>query len=56
MSVFCHRQRRARISIPLSMSGTCWIGGLGLGPFPPEMSGNLQVPWWKSGLTSHSKN
>lgn len=25
-------------------------------PFPPEMSGNLQVPWWKSGVTSHSKN
>ena len=24
--------------------------------FPPEMSGNLQVPWWKSGVTSHSKN
>jgi hypothetical protein len=22
----------------------------------PEMSGNLQVPWWKSGVTSHSKN
>ena len=27
MSVFCHGQRRARISIPLSTSGTCWIGG-----------------------------
>ena len=26
MSVFCHGQRRARISIPLSTSGTCWIG------------------------------
>ena len=26
-SVFCHGQRRARISIPLSTSGTCWIGG-----------------------------
>uniref|UniRef100_A0A674E7A8 Enoyl-[acyl-carrier-protein] reductase, mitochondrial n=1 Tax=Salmo trutta TaxID=8032 RepID=A0A674E7A8_SALTR len=25
-------------------------------PFSPEMSGNLQVPWWKSGVTSHSKN
>jgi hypothetical protein len=25
MSVFCHR--RARISIPLSTSGTCWIEG-----------------------------
>ena len=37
-------------------SGTCWIGEWGLGPFPPEMSGNLQVPWWKSGVTSHSKN
>ncbi|XP_051528292.1 pre-mRNA-splicing factor ISY1 homolog isoform X2 [Myxocyprinus asiaticus] len=23
---------------------------------PPEMSRNLQVPWWKSGVTSHSKN
>jgi hypothetical protein len=23
---------------------------------PPEMSENLQVPWWKSGVTSHSKN
>ena len=23
---------------------------------PPEMSGNLQVPWWMSGVTSHSKN
>ena len=23
---------------------------------PPEMSGNLQVSWWKSGVTSHSKN
>ena len=23
---------------------------------PPEMSGNLQVPWGKSGVTSHSKN
>ena len=45
-----HGQRRARISIPLSTSGTCWIGGRGLG------SGNLQVPWWKSGVTSHSKN
>ena len=22
----------------------------------PEMSGNLQEPWWKSGVTSHSKN
>ena len=27
-----------------------------MGPFPPEMSGNLQVHWWKSGVTSHSKN
>jgi hypothetical protein len=27
-----------------------------LGPFPPEMSENLQVSWWKSGLTSLSKN
>uniref|UniRef100_A0AAZ3P353 Transposase Tc1-like domain-containing protein n=1 Tax=Oncorhynchus tshawytscha TaxID=74940 RepID=A0AAZ3P353_ONCTS len=27
MSVFFHGQRRARISIPLSTSGTCWIGG-----------------------------
>ena len=27
MSVFCYGQRRARISIPLSRSGTCWIGG-----------------------------
>ena len=27
ISVFCHGQRRARISIPLSTSGTCWIGG-----------------------------
>ena len=27
MSVFCYGQRRARISIPLSTSGTCWIGG-----------------------------
>ena len=25
-------------------------------PFPPEVSGNLQVPWWKRGVTSHSKN
>ena len=40
----------------LSTSGTCWIRGWGLGPFPPEMSGNLQVPWWKSGVASHSKN
>ena len=23
---------------------------------PPKMSGNLQVPWWESGVTSHSKN
>ena len=23
---------------------------------PPGMSGNLQVPWWKSGVTSDSKN
>jgi transposase len=23
---------------------------------PPEMSGNLQEPWWRSGVTSHSKN
>ena len=56
MSVFCHGQRTARISIPLSTSGTCWIGGWGLGPFPPEMSRNLQVPRWKSEVTSHSKN
>jgi hypothetical protein len=48
--------QRSRISIPLSTSGTCWIGGWGLGPFPPEMSRNLQVPSWKSGVTSHSKN
>ena len=27
MSVFFHGQRRAQISIPLSTSGTCWIGG-----------------------------
>ena len=27
MSLFCHGQRRARISIPLSTSVTCWIGG-----------------------------
>uniref|UniRef100_A0A673W388 Transposase Tc1-like domain-containing protein n=1 Tax=Salmo trutta TaxID=8032 RepID=A0A673W388_SALTR len=27
MSVFCHGQRRARISIPLTTSGTRWIGG-----------------------------
>uniref|UniRef100_A0A8K9V506 Transposase Tc1-like domain-containing protein n=1 Tax=Oncorhynchus mykiss TaxID=8022 RepID=A0A8K9V506_ONCMY len=25
MSVFCHGQRRSRISIQFSMSGTCWI-------------------------------
>ena len=56
MLVFCHGQQRAQISIPLSTSGTCWIEGWGLGPFPPEMSGNMQVPWWKSGVTSHSKN
>ena len=56
MSVFGHGQQRARISIPLNTFGTCWIGGGGLRPFPPEMSGNLQVPWWKSGVTSHSKN
>jgi hypothetical protein len=56
MSVFYHDQRRAQISIPLSMTGTCWIWWWGLGPFPSEMSGNLQVPWWKSGVTSHSKN
>uniref|UniRef100_A0A8C7UMG5 Dynamin-1-like protein n=1 Tax=Oncorhynchus mykiss TaxID=8022 RepID=A0A8C7UMG5_ONCMY len=29
---------------------------IGLGQFLPEMSENLQVPWWKSGVTSHSKN
>jgi hypothetical protein len=23
---------------------------------PPEMSENLQVLWWKNGVTSHSKN
>jgi hypothetical protein len=23
---------------------------------PLKMSGNLQVPWWKSGVISHSKN
>jgi hypothetical protein len=56
MSVFCHDQWRARISIPLSTSGTCRIGGWGIGPFPQEMSRILQVPWWKSGVTSHSKN
>ena len=56
MSVFCHGQQRARFSIPLSMPGTCWIRGWGLGPFPPEVSRNLQVPWWKRGETSHSKN
>jgi hypothetical protein len=50
--VFCHGQQRARISIPLSTSGSCWWG---LGPFTPEMSGNLQVPC-KSGVTSYSKN
>ena len=55
MSVFCHGQRRARISIPLSTIGTCCIGGWGLGPFSPDMSGNLQVLWWKSGVTSHCK-
>ena len=49
MWVFCHGQRRAQILIPLSTSGTCWIGGGGLGPFPPGMSG-------KSGVSSHSKN
>ena len=27
-----------------------------IGPFPPEMSQNMQVPWWKSVVTSHSKN
>jgi transposase len=27
MSVFCHGQRSAWILIPLSTSGTCWIGG-----------------------------
>ncbi|KAG2456343.1 P protein, partial [Polypterus senegalus] len=27
-----------------------WLG------HSPEMSRNLQVPWWKSGVTSHSKN
>uniref|UniRef100_A0AAZ3PUG9 Uncharacterized protein n=1 Tax=Oncorhynchus tshawytscha TaxID=74940 RepID=A0AAZ3PUG9_ONCTS len=27
MSVICHGQRRARISIPLSTSGSCWTGG-----------------------------
>ena len=54
MSVFCHGQRRARIS--LSTSGTCLIGGWGLGSLAPEISGNLQVPWWKSGVTSQSKN
>ena len=56
MSVFCHGQRKAQISIPLSTSGTCWIGGWGLGPFPPEMSRNLQVPWWRSGVKALSKN
>jgi hypothetical protein len=25
---------------------------LELGPFPPEMSWILQVPWWKSGVTT----
>ena len=25
-------------------------------PPPHDMSGILQVPWWKSGVTSHSKN
>ena len=48
ISVFCHGQRRARIG--------GWGLGLGLGPFPQEMSRDLQVPWWKSGVTSHSKN
>ena len=46
MSVFCHGQRRARISIPLSTSGTCWWG---LGPFPPrnvqELAGALVEEW-----------
>ena len=28
----------------------------GLGPFPSEMSGNLHVPLWMSGVTSHRKN
>jgi hypothetical protein len=56
MTVFCHGQHIAQISIPLSTSGTCWIGGWGIGTIPPEMSGNLQVTRWKSGVTSHSKN
>ena len=30
--------------------------GEGLGHSPPEMSWNLQVPWWKSGVRSHSNN
>ena len=49
------RPAKTWISIPLSTSGTCSIGSWGLGPFPPEMSGNLQVPW-KSWVTSHCKN
>ena len=28
----------------------------GVRPFPPEMFGYLQVPWWKSAVTSQSKN
>ena len=42
--VFCHGQRRAQISIPLSTSGTCWIRGGGLGPFPPKNVRELEVP------------
>ena len=37
MSVFCHGQRSARISLPLSTSGPSWIAGCGLGPFPSEI-------------------
>ena len=52
MSVFCHGQRRAQISIPLSTSGTCLNGGWGLGPFPPrngwELAGALVEECGKS--------
>jgi hypothetical protein len=53
MSVFCHGQRIARISIPVILLDRR-VRARAIPP--PEMSRNLQVPWWKSWVTSHSKN
>uniref|UniRef100_A0AAZ3SVC0 Uncharacterized protein n=1 Tax=Oncorhynchus tshawytscha TaxID=74940 RepID=A0AAZ3SVC0_ONCTS len=48
MSVFCHGQRRPRISIPLSTSGTYGSAGEGSGHSPRnvrELAGALVEEW-----------